>query len=161
AAQHTIADGPYQIKSYVPAKSIQFVRNPAWQASSDPLRKAYVDAINIKETGDPVTNQTELATNSAAAGMERDTFPPVASIPQLTGQMKAGSTQYNLAPSFPPTPYIVFNATPPNNGGALAKGAARQAITYAITRAPLIQDDNAPLVSPPLTHILPNGINGA
>src|SRR5262249_10249651 len=37
----------------------------------------------------------------------------------------------------------------------------RQAISYAINRAHLIQDDNGPNVSPPLTHVLPNGINGS
>ena len=44
---HQYADGPYEIKSYVPAKSIQFVRNPAWNAATDPIRKAYVNAINV------------------------------------------------------------------------------------------------------------------
>src|SRR5262249_32483409 len=49
-AQHTISDGPYKIASYNPGKSIDFVRNPAWKASSDPLRKAYVDEIKVDET---------------------------------------------------------------------------------------------------------------
>jgi peptide/nickel transport system substrate-binding protein len=30
-AQHTISDGPYQISSYVPGKSITLIRNPAWE----------------------------------------------------------------------------------------------------------------------------------
>jgi len=37
----------------------------------------------------------------------------------------------------------------------------RQAISYAINRAHLIQDFNGATLSPPLTHILPDGINGA
>jgi peptide/nickel transport system substrate-binding protein len=160
AAQHTFSDGPYMIKSYVPAKSIQFVRNPAWQASSDPIRKAYVDVINVKETGDPVTNQSVLATNTAAGGLEWDTFPPVAAIPGLISQLRAGSKDFNLGPTFSTNPYIVFNSISPNSGGALGKVAVRQAISYAINRAHLIQDDNGPIVSPPLTHILPTGING-
>ncbi len=161
AAQHTISDGPYLVKTYVPAKSILFVRNPAWQASSDPIRKAYVDQIVVKETGDPVTNQQILQTNTAAGGMEFDSFPPVASIPGLINQMKAGSKNFNLGPSYSTNPYIVFNSISPNQNGALGKVAVRQAISYAIDRAHLIQDDNGPIVSPPLTHVLPNGINGA
>jgi peptide/nickel transport system substrate-binding protein len=161
AGQHTIADGPYQITSYVPAKSITFARNPAWQASSDPIRKAYVNAIDVKETGSPVPNQQVLASNTAAGGIEFDSFPPVADIPQLIAQMKAGSKQFNLGPSFSSNPYIIFNTISPNNKGALKNIKVRQAISYAINRAHLIQDDNGPQVSPPLTHILPSGINGS
>ena len=57
SGQHMIADGPYQITSYVPTKSITYARNPAWQASTDPIRKAYVDAVKITETGDPTAIQ--------------------------------------------------------------------------------------------------------
>jgi peptide/nickel transport system substrate-binding protein len=49
----------------------------------------------------------------------------------------------------------------PNNGGALGKIAVRRAISYAIDRAHLILDISGPVISPPLTHILPAGINGA
>src|SRR6202034_2006754 len=31
--QHTISDGPYQISSYLPGKSITLVRDPAWKQS--------------------------------------------------------------------------------------------------------------------------------
>lgn len=161
-AQHTISDGPYEIKSYVPTKSITFVRNPAWKASTDPVRKAYVDTINVNETGDQTTIQQELETNTLTASMEFDSFPPVASITGLLQQMMAGTTKnMNLGPSFSSNPYVIFNTVSPNNGGALGKLAVRQAISYAISRAHLIQDDNGPQVSPPLTHILPDGINGS
>lgn len=161
AGQNTIADGPYQITSYVPAKSMVLARNPAWQASSDPIRKAYVDNVNIKMTGDPVANQQVLETNSAAGGMEFDSFPPVASIPGLINKMKAGSHNFNLGPTFSTNPYLVFDFLSSSNGGAMGKLQVRQAISYAVNRAHLIQDDNGPIVSPPLTHILPDGINGA
>jgi len=161
SGQHMIADGPYQITSYVPTKSITYARNPAWQASTDPLRKAYVDAVKITETGDETTIQQVLQTNTAAGGMEFNGFPPVGSIPGLINQMKGGSKNFNLGPAFSTNPYFVFDELSPNNGGALGKVAVRQAISYAINRAHLIQDDNGPLVSPPLTHVLPDGINGA
>lgn len=159
--QNTIANGPYMVESYTPARSIVFVRNPAWSASSDTIRKAYVDKIVITETGNQTTNQQQLQTNTAAADMEFDSFPPVASIPGLINQMKAGGKNFNLGPTYSSNPYVVFNERSPNNGGALKKVQVRQAISYAINRAHLIQDDNGPQVSPPLTHILPPGINGA
>jgi peptide/nickel transport system substrate-binding protein len=162
AAQNTIADGPYKVETYVPGKTIVFVRNPAWNASTDPIRKAYVDQIVVKETGSQTTNQQVLQTNTAAGSMEFDSFPPVPSIPGLITQMQQrGSTDFNLGPTYSTNPYIVFNTVSPNNGGALGKVEVRQAISYAIDRAHLIQDDNGSDVSPPLTHILPTGINGA
>jgi peptide/nickel transport system substrate-binding protein len=158
---HQQADGPYEIKSYVAAKSIQLVRNPSWNASTDPIRKAYVNAINITETGNPITIQQILQTNTSAGGMEFNSFPPVASLPGLIAQMKAGGKDFNLGPSYGSNPYLDFNTVSPNNGGALGKVAVRQALSYAIDRAHLIQDDGGPQVSPPLTHILPAGINGS
>ncbi len=161
AAQHMIADGPYQIQSYVPAKKIVYTRNPAWNASSDPIRKAYVDQIIVTETGNQTTNQQILQTNSAAGGMEFDSFPPVAAEPGLVAQMQSGSTNFNLGPTYSTNPYVVFNQVSPNNGGALAKVAVRQALSYGLDRAHLIQDANGAVLSPPLTHILPPGINRA
>ena len=43
--QHTLSDGPYQISSYIPGKSITLVRNPAWKQSTDSLRHDYVNEI--------------------------------------------------------------------------------------------------------------------
>ena len=162
SAQHMIADGPYQITSYVPTKSIRFARNPAWQASSDPIRKAYVNAINITETGNPTTIQQVLQTNSGAGGMEFNAWPPVASLPGLVQQMKAGTTHdMNLGPSGGSNPYFVINTISPNNNKALGNTKVRQAISMAINRTHLIQDLGGPEVAPQLSHILPTGIGGA
>jgi peptide/nickel transport system substrate-binding protein len=160
-AQHTISDGPYKVQSYVPAKKIVFVRNPAWNASSDPIRKAYVDTINVTETGNQTTNQQILQTNTAAGSMDWDLGPPVAAVPGLVAQMQAGGKNFNLGPQYSSNPYVVFNEVSPNNGGALAKVAVRQALSYGLDRAHLIQDANGAVLSPPLTHVLPSGINGA
>ncbi len=161
SAQHMIADGPYQITSYVPTKSITLARNPAWSPSTDPIRKAYVNAVNITETGTATTAQSVLETNGSAAGMEFNAFPPEASLPGLISQMKAGSKDFNLGPSYGSNPYLDVNTISPNNNGALGKVEVRRAIFDAIDRAHLTQDLGGPQVSPPLTHILPTGINGA
>jgi ABC-type transport system substrate-binding protein len=62
--QHTLSDGPYEITSYTAGKSITLVRNPAWVASTDPLRHAYVNKIDITEglTADSVQQQLEAGT---------------------------------------------------------------------------------------------------
>ncbi len=161
-AQHTIADGPYRVQSYTPARTIVYVRNPVWKASTDPIRKAYVDKIVVTETGNEPTVQQQLQTNTAAASMEFDAFPPVGALPGLVSQMDSGTTHnFNLGPTYSTNPYIVFNQVSPNNNKAMSKVAVRQALSYAIDRSALIQDASGPQISPPLTHILPAGINGA
>ncbi len=159
--QHAISDGPYTVQSYTPARSIVFVRNSAWQASSDPIRKAYVDKIVVNEAGAPETVQQQLQTDTAAASTEWDAPPPIAAIPGLISQMKSGGKNLTLGPTYGTNPYIVFNGVSPNNGGALGKVAVRQALSYGINRAHLIQDAGGAEVSPPLTHILPPGIGGS
>jgi peptide/nickel transport system substrate-binding protein len=160
--QHVIADGPYKIQSYTPARTIVFVRNPAWKASSDPIRKAYVDKIVVTETGNEPSIQQQLQTNTAAASMEFDAFPPVGALPGLVSQMNSGQTHnMNLGPTYSTNPYLVYNEVSPNNNGALAKVEVRQALSYGIDRAHLITDAGGAAVSPPLTHVLPPGINGS
>jgi peptide/nickel transport system substrate-binding protein len=162
SGQHMIADGPYQIKTYVPGKTIDLVRNPVWNASTDPIRKAYVTAINMTETGNPQTIQQVLQTNSSAGGMEFDAFPPASSLPGLIASMKAGTTKdMNVGPTSGSNPYLVFNTVSPNNNKALASEAVRQAISMAINRSHLIQDLGGPDVAPELCSILPQGIDGA
>jgi len=161
AAQHTIADGPYRVQTYTPTRSISYVRNPAWQASSDPIRKAYADKIVVSETGNQQSIQQQLQTNTASASMEFDAFPPVGSIPGLVTQMKRRTSHnFNLGRTYQSNPTIVFNTASPGNGGALAKVAVRRALSYGLDRAHLTQVID-PVLNPPLTHVLPPGINGA
>ena len=159
--QHTIADGPYQVQSYTPTRTIVYVRNPAWKASTDPIHKAYVDKIVVSETGNQTSVQQQLQTNTAAASMEFDAFPPVGSLPGLVQQMQSGQTKnMNLGPTYSTNPYLVYNEASPNNNNALSKVAVRQALSYGINRSHLITDAGGPTISPPLTHILPPGTNG-
>jgi peptide/nickel transport system substrate-binding protein len=156
-AQHTISDGPYQITKYNPAHEIDFDRNAAWDPSTDTVRKAYVDKVVVTETGDQDAIQEQLKANTSAADMEWDTFPPVSQVTQL---VSAKDPNFYLGASFASNPYIVFNTVSPGNAGALGKVAVRRALSEAISRDHLIQDDNGPIVSPPLTQILPKGISG-
>ena len=138
AQQHTIADGPYEVQTYVPNRKIVFARNPAWQATSDPIRHAYLDQINVTETGDPTEIQQILQTSTADGGMEWDVTVPPAAVPGLVSQMRHGGTNFNLAPTYSMYPYLVFNTASPNNNGATSKVAVRQAISYGINRSHLI-----------------------
>jgi peptide/nickel transport system substrate-binding protein len=157
-AQHTISDGPYQVQTYDPAKSIDFVRNPVWKASTDTIRKAYVNQINVNETGTQASIQQQILTNTPQADMEWDSYVPTNDIPSL---LAANDQRLGLESEFSTNPYVVFNAQSPNSGGALGKLAVRQALEYGLNRTNLVQDGGGPKVSPPLTQVLPPGITGS
>jgi peptide/nickel transport system substrate-binding protein len=157
-AQHTYSDGPYQVKSYSPAHSFVLVRNPAWDMSTDQVRKAYVDEIRINETGNQDTIQRQLQTSTASADMAFDIGTASTLVPQL---LAANDPNLNLQSAVASNPYVIFNTASPNNGGALGKVAVRQALEFALNRTNLVQDAAGPKVSPPLTHVLPPTIDGS
>ena len=156
-AQHTISDGPYKIDSYVATKSINFSRNPAWDAASDPVRKAYVDKIVINETSTQDSVQQQLQTATPGADMEFDAFPPPSQVPALIAK---GDKNLNIGETASTNPYVLYNNQSPNNNKALANVKVRQALSYAINRGNIIQVLGGPKLNPPLTHILPADIVG-
>ena len=141
---HMYSDGPYQLTSYTPKKKIKFTRNPQWQASTDPLRKAYVDAINVDETGNQTTIYQQMSTGSPSLGMSFDALVPPADNPNLLNQIKSGSHNVNLGATYSSNPYLVFNTVSPNNGGALGKAEVRQALSYGIERSQLRRSSAGP-----------------
>jgi peptide/nickel transport system substrate-binding protein len=158
---HMYSDGPYEMTSYTPKKDIHFVRNPVWQASSDPLRKAYVNAVNVDETGNQTTIYQQMATGSASLGMSFDALVPPADDPDLLKLIQSGSHLVNLGATYSSNPYLVYNTVSPNNGSALGKVAVRQALSYGIERSQLTKTLGGPATNPPLTHVLPTGIDGS
>ncbi|HET6817115.1 MAG TPA: ABC transporter substrate-binding protein [Mycobacteriales bacterium] len=155
-AQHTVSDGPYQVESYEPTKKITYVRNPAWDPSTDPVRKAYVDKIIVTMTDlDPEVTLKQLQTDSPSAdlamtGVTSSDVPGLMNDPHLNLQTEVASN-----------PYLIFNTQSPNNGGALQKVQVRQALEYALNRAHLDQVAAGPKVSPMLSHVLPPAIHGS
>ena len=158
---HMYSDGPYEITSYTPKKSIAFARNPQWKASTDPLRKAYVNAINVDETGNQATIYQEMATGSPSLGMSFDALAPPAAYSQLLDMIKSGSQLANMGATYQSNPYLVFSTVSPNDGGALGKVAVRQALCYGVQRSQLIKTLGGTAVNIPLTHVLPPGTDGA
>jgi peptide/nickel transport system substrate-binding protein len=156
-AAHTVSDGPYKIDTYVATKSINLSRNPAWTAASDPVRKAYVDKIVVNETSTQDSAQQQLETGTPSADMEWDAFPPATQIPALIAK---GDPNLNLGVTASTNPYVLFNNVSPNNNKALANVKVRQALSYGINRANIIQVLGGPTINPPLTHVLPPNIVG-
>jgi peptide/nickel transport system substrate-binding protein len=156
-AQHITSNGPYIVKSYNPAHTIDFTRNPNWSASNDPLLHAYVNEIKINETGNPSGIQQQMQTNSPTADTTFGVGPPPSDLP---GLISSKNPQLNVQ-SLIGINYIVWNTVSPNNNGALKNVKVRQALNYAINRAALIQVAGGPQVNPPQTHVLPPQVTGA
>jgi peptide/nickel transport system substrate-binding protein len=156
-SQHTYSDGPYKVQSYDPNKSIVFVRNSAWQQSSDPVRHAYVNEVNVSETGNEQGIYQQILTNSPSADMLWDIGIPPTVVP---GLIASKDPRLSLQTEGATNPYIIFNTISKNNGGALANPLVRQALSYAIARTELIQNHGGPQVEPPLTHLIAAGTGG-
>jgi peptide/nickel transport system substrate-binding protein len=155
--QHIISDGPYTITKYTPTKRIELARNPAWDAATDSVRKAYVDKIVIDETVSQESQMEQLQTGSPTADMQFDVGVPASQIPQLIAK---NDPNFNLGATASSNPFIVFNTISPNENKALSKLQVRQALMYGLNRNTIIQAMGGPKVNPPLSHVLPPSIVG-
>ena len=130
---HFISSGPYSVGAYTPDSSLQLVRNPSWKPESDPLRKAYVDQIDIT-FGIPADAAIQQL-QAGDADMVYDVVIPPAILNML---MVAGDTKL-LPISTGRTSFIFINTVSGNNNGALKNPKLRQALNYAIDKAALVQ----------------------
>jgi peptide/nickel transport system substrate-binding protein len=128
---HTLSDGPYAITTYVATKKIVLTRNPAWKQSTDTLRHAYVNEIQVTEG--TTSNQTALAdVEGGTDDLMWDLPVPTSSIPSLQASHNPGLHVYTNTGS--ENPYIVFNLQSPDANHAMSKFLVREAIEYAINK---------------------------
>ncbi|MGH9107499.1 MAG: ABC transporter substrate-binding protein [Acidimicrobiales bacterium] len=157
---HLVSDGPYTVQSYTPKRSIDLVRNPAWNASTDPIRKAYVNEIKITE-GVPEATSAVQQVEAGTQDMFWDQVVPPA---QLAGLVATKSPLLVIGPNgnnfITINPYLAMNLQSPNNHGALKKLKVRQAIEYAINKAADSALYGGKAVSAPLDQVIPNGSVG-
>lgn len=134
--QHVISDGPYKIVKYDPAKELDLDRNPAWDASTDSVRAAYVDHIKVTMGLTQQAVQQQIA--AGTGDMEWDVVPPTADLAQL---LQATPRDPRLVVGTPTSinPYMVFNLQSPNAGGAMANVKVRQALEYVIDKVAIAQ----------------------
>lgn len=152
------SDGPYKVDKWVPTKSITYSRNPAWDAASDPVRKAYVDKIVVNETVSQDSIQQQLQTGTPSADLEFDAGPPPSQLPALIAKK---DKNLNLGMTASSNPYVIYNTVSPNNNKALQNVKVRQALNYALNRDHILQVIGGPTINPPLTHVLPDNIVGS
>jgi peptide/nickel transport system substrate-binding protein len=152
--QHTISDGPYQISSYIPGKSITLVRNPAWKQSTDPLRHDYEN--EIVDTLGVTSAQTQLSDMQAGTQDVIDSDTPVnpASIPSLEASKVPNFVIWYDSNLFP---YIVFNLRSPDAGGAMKNLLVRQAVEYGLDKSAVVKAIGGPSVAQISNTVIPPG----
>jgi peptide/nickel transport system substrate-binding protein len=151
--EHTISDGPYQITSYIPGKSITMMKNPAWKASTDSVRHQYVNEITLT---DGVTSaQTQLEDEQAGQyDLVDDTALEPTAIPNL---IATKNPKFKIWPWSSLVPYVVFNLRSPNEGGAAGKLLFREAVEYGISKVAVQKAQGGPDVAQLLNSPIPQG----
>ena len=98
-----VANGPYQIESYKRDQELVLVRNPNWDAASDPSRPAYPDEV-IVEFGldsNSIDQRLIASTGDDASAvqmqaMQADVLNQVFTDPQLDGRRWNEASPYTL-----------------------------------------------------------------
>lgn len=129
-----VSSGPYQVADYTPDAKLVLERNEAWNPDSDPLRKAYVDSIEMTMgvEGDAAMQQLQ----AGSADMLFDLAPSPANIQQLKAQ---NDEKFSTMENGGVDQFMWINTKSPNNGGALADLKLRQALQYAIDKTAVVQ----------------------
>ena len=155
--QHTISDGPYQISSYIPGKSITFVRDPAWQQSTDSLRHQWVN--QIVDTLGVTSAQTQLSDMQAGTQdvIDSDTNINPSSIPSLIASKVPNFIIWPQSSTFP---YVVFNLRSPDAGGAVQKLLVRQAVEYGLDKSAVVKAIGGPAIATILNTVIMPGNTG-
>lgn len=153
--ENFIASGPYTVGSYTPDVKWEFVRNESWKAESDPLRKAYVDKIEMTMgiEGDAAMQQLQ----AGSADMLFDLSPSPANIQQLTA---ANDEKFTTMENGGVDQFMWFNTATTNNDSALQKPEVRQAIQYAIDKPAVVQVMGGEDIAAVTNGIFGPGING-
>ncbi len=152
--QHTLSDGPYQITSYVPGKSITLARNAAWKQSTDSLRHDYVSTI--VDTLGVTSAQTQLSDLQAGTQDVIDSDTPInpSSIPSLVASK---ASNFVIWPDSNLFPYVVFNLRSPDANGAAGKLLVRQAIEYGLDKSAAVKAIGGPDVASITNTVIPPG----
>jgi peptide/nickel transport system substrate-binding protein len=153
--QHLLSDGPYEISSWIPNKTITFIRNPAWKQSTDPTRHQYVSKIVV--TMGTSSTQTALADMEAGTQdleLSGDLSVPPTAIPGLEA---SHTNQFHVWPDPNTAFYLVYNFQSPDANHAMSKLKVRQAIAYAVDKSYLQKVLGGPSFNKIISVAIPPG----
>jgi peptide/nickel transport system substrate-binding protein len=125
---HVVGSGPYTLDVYDPGRLVVLVRNPNWDAATDPLRKAWVDRIHVK-LGVGIRS-IQQAIEHEEADLSLDSHVPQAQIaalqadPERSRRLSVNTSECLL--------YLTLGTH--RGAGAIADIRVRRAVNYAIDK---------------------------
>ena len=125
---HVVGTGPYTLDIYDPGRLIVLGRNPHWDPATDPLRKAWVDRIQVK-LGVSISSiqqaiEREEADLSLSSHVPQARIEALRADPERSRRLSVNTTGWLL--------YLVLGTHPA--AGAIADVRVRQAVNYAIDK---------------------------
>jgi len=152
--EHVVSSGPYMFKTYEAGKGFTLVRNPNWDASTDPNRKALPDSYTV-EIG---ANADDIDQRIISGALDVDiagTGVQPAALSQVLGQPALKERSDN--PAIPRDWYTSINP----KVAPLDKKDCRAAIEYAADKTAYQQAYGGPLAGGKIaTGLLPPQIPG-
>jgi peptide/nickel transport system substrate-binding protein len=149
---YLVASGPYQVADYDRGSHLLITRNPSWEPDTDPNRRAWVDAIDLR---------FNTPWERILAAIEQDD----ADIPAVVNPDPARVRRYAADPGFAgrwhvnPTNcarYIAMNTSVP----PFDDRRVRQAVSFALDKAALAEVKGGQLAGRIATTILPPSLSG-
>jgi ABC-type transport system substrate-binding protein len=126
---HVVGSGPYKLATYMPDETVILDRNPNWDPATDPLRRAWVDRIQVK------FGVTAPAIQRAIDRGEAD-LSLTSHVPQTQVAALRADPERSRRLSVEPTGNALFLVLGTHPGaGAIADVRVRQAVNYAIDKA--------------------------
>jgi len=153
------SSGPYYVESYQDGQKLVLKKAKNFKPESDQARKAYVDEIVVDFTAngeDSIIQKLEAGEADLSLYLE---VPPRSAIRRFQTQKPDQLHASNSGAAN----FITLNARPEaksEGAEALRKPEVRQALSYAVNRAHLVQIQGGPVAAAPLSQIITSTILG-
>ena len=155
--QRTISNGPYQLRRYIQNREMVFERNPTWNATSDPIRPAYVDRVRVRLGVDEQLQQLQVQAGTA------DIAADIAPSSTASALLESGDPSIWLSPGddvYGVFDTLLFNRISPNSQRFFDRKDVRRAISMAVDRSALAQVSGGPRVARALHQAVPSFVSG-
>jgi peptide/nickel transport system substrate-binding protein len=152
-AKHLIASGPYALAKYSPHERIELVRNENWKPENDPLRKAWVDKVEVTIGANETAIQDAIEQGDADLNLDL-TPPPNADLQRLG---KGGDLQ---GQSGVKTTGCVRYLTLQTDSGPTANPLVRKAINLAVDKRALVLELGGAFAGEPASTVLSPTLGG-
>jgi peptide/nickel transport system substrate-binding protein len=125
---HVVGSGPYNPTAHIPGASVVLDRNPNWDPATDPLRKAWVDRIQVKLDVSLSSIQQQIEHDGADLSLDSH-------VPQRRLAVLRADPERARRLSVNPTGTLAFLVLETHRGaGAIADVRVRRAVNYAIDK---------------------------